>query len=77
MNIKWAELYGKNQGAIIALFAAFLGNLPVTLENCPGSYLEYVQSSGDSLPLALLPYGILKITDLDELIKYSNAEVLK
>ena len=71
------ELYGKNQGAIIALFAAFLGKLPVTLENIPGSYLEYVQSSGDSLPLALLPYGILKITDLDELIKYSNAEVLK
>ena len=71
------ELYGQGQGAITALFAAFLGEIPAVLENLPDSYMEYVKSSSDALPMALLPFGILKITDLDELIKYSNVQVIK
>ena len=63
------ELYGSGQGAIVALFAAFIGKVPVKLENIPPSYMSYVQSGNDQLPQAMLPYGILEITDLDEMVK--------
>ena len=70
------ELYGKGQGGIAALFAAFMGKYAVTLEDVPTSYLELAENYDNTLPQALLPFNILRICDLDELIKYTNAKVI-
>ena len=70
------ELYGKGQGGITALFAAFIGKYKVTLEDVPTSYLELVNNFDNTLPQAMMPFDILKICDLDDLIKYTNAEII-
>lgn len=69
-------LYGCGQGAVAALFAAFLADLPVTLENMPESYLALAEAGADTLPQAMLPFGILKVCDLDELVSYTNATII-
>jgi len=70
------ELYGKGQGGIAALFAAFIGKYAVTLEDVPASYLELAENYDNTLPQALLPFDILRICDLNELIKYTNAKII-
>lgn len=70
------ELYGKAQGGIVALFAAFIGRYAVTLEDVPTSFLELAENYDNTLPQALLPFDILRICDLDELIKYTKAKLI-
>ena len=70
-------LYGRGQGGIAALFAAFLGGYPVTLENVPESYLGLVEARDRTLPQALLPFDILHVCDLDELIRHTHATIMK
>ncbi len=70
------EFYGCGQGGIAALFAAFVGGYKVTLENIPKTYLDLANNYNNALPQALLPFDILKVCDLDVLIKYTNAEII-
>ena len=48
----------------------------MTLENMPESYLALAEDGDDTLPQAMLPFGILKVCDLDELVSYTNATII-
>jgi hypothetical protein len=62
------HLYGRGQGAIIALFAALLGShvVSLTFKNAPRSFAEWVHNPLVSWPAANVPTGILKNCDLDD-----------
>lgn len=70
------EFYGKGQGGIAALFAAFIGEYKVTLNEIPTSYLVLAENFDNTIPQSLLPFDILSICDLDILIKYTNAKII-
>ena len=63
-------------GTIPAVFAAFLSRRPVKIK-LSGKVMTYRDALADDfapIPQSMIPYGILKITDLDEIIKYLKTE---
>ncbi|MGQ9515055.1 MAG: alpha/beta hydrolase family protein [Thermoproteota archaeon] len=65
------HLYGRGQGAILALFSAILHPLAgkVTLKNGPRSYEEWVHVPVVEWPASNFPRGILKFLDLPDCFK--------
>ena len=71
------KLYGRAQGGITALLAAFIGKLPVEVEDIPATFMEYLESFDHPLPQSMLPFGMLKVCDLDDIIKYTDVKIVK
>ena len=71
------KLYGRAQGGITALLAAFIGKLPVEVEDIPATFMEYLESFDHTLPQSMLPFGMLKVCDLDDIIKYTDVKIIK
>ena len=71
------RLYGRGQGGMTALLAAFIGKLPVAVEDIPASFMEYLESFSHTLPQSMLPFGMLEVCDLDTIIKFTDAEIIK
>ncbi|MCM8759250.1 MAG: hypothetical protein NC906_05705 [Candidatus Omnitrophica bacterium] len=67
---KKINLYGNKQGAIIAIFVALFSEKvkKVYLEGEPESFNNLCKIASTSLPLANFPAGILKITDIPEIL---------
>lgn len=65
------HLYGRGQGALIALFAALLHPLvaTVTLKNAPRSYHEWVHAPLVDWPAANFLRGVLQHFDLDDCVQ--------
>jgi cephalosporin-C deacetylase-like acetyl esterase len=65
------RLYGRGQGAVIALFAALLHRkvAEVTLRNAPLSYAEWAHSILVQWPVANVPKGVLKHFDLPDCVR--------
>ncbi|MBR7131192.1 MAG: acetylxylan esterase [Lentisphaeria bacterium] len=65
-GVKKLHLYGRGQGAIIALFAAVLSEefASVKLFDAPESFDSMARARVTRWPHALMPRGILKYTDL-------------
>ena len=65
------HLYGRGQGAVIALFSALLHEKvkDVTLKNAPLSYDEWAQAILVEWPVANVPRGVLKHLDLPDCIR--------
>jgi hypothetical protein len=65
---KEIHLYGRGQGAILALFAGFLHNnvASVTLKNAPESYSLWAHTPLVAWPAANFPKGVLKVLDLPD-----------
>ncbi|HXK45106.1 MAG TPA: prolyl oligopeptidase family serine peptidase, partial [bacterium] len=69
---KTINLYGNHQGALIGLFVAFL-SVPVKkvyLKNLPESFCSLCKKLSTELPSANFPKGIMKITDIPEILNY-------
>jgi len=66
------HLTGRGIGGIVAAFAAVLhpAVTKVTLRNIPRSFHELTQTPWQTWPLSSLPWGILKVTDLPEMVRY-------
>jgi cephalosporin-C deacetylase-like acetyl esterase len=64
-------LYGRRQGAILALFTAVLddGIKKVFLKELPESFLSLTQMPVVDLPAASFPFGILKEFDIPDCLK--------
>ena len=59
-------------GVIPAVFAAFLSEKPVKIK-LPEKFTTYREALADDfapIPQSMIPPGILKLTDLDEIIKF-------
>jgi pimeloyl-ACP methyl ester carboxylesterase len=65
------RLYGRGQGAVIALFAALLHRkvTKVTLKNAPLSYAEWAHSILVQWPAANVPKGVLRHFDLPDCVR--------
>ena len=65
------HLYGRGQGALIALFAAMLHPkvVAVTLKDGPRSYAEWAQAPLVSWPAANFLRGVLHHFDLDDCLR--------
>ncbi|MBN1400532.1 MAG: prolyl oligopeptidase family serine peptidase, partial [Anaerolineae bacterium] len=65
------ELYGRGQGALLALFAACLhpAVAHVTLKNGPASYGEWAQAPLVAWPSANMVRGVLQHLDLDDCVE--------
>jgi len=65
------HLYGRGQGALLALFAALLHHrvVSVALRNAPGSYLEWAHAPLVSWPAANFLRGVLRFFDLDDCVR--------
>jgi len=65
---KEIHLYGRGQGAILALFAGILhdGTTSVTLKNAPPSFSSWTKSPLVAWPAANFPKGALKVLDLPD-----------
>ncbi len=70
-------LYGRGQGAILALFAAVLhGNIKKTvLKNAPSSFYEWTQKPVIAWPAANFPRGILKKLDIADCLRVLGNKV--
>jgi hypothetical protein len=64
------NLYGNYQGAIIGIFVAFLSDVisKVYLEKLLDSFSALSRKISTGVPSSNLPKGILKITDIPEII---------
>ena len=71
-GVKKITLKAEGQGTIPALIAAFLSDIPesVELANMPESWLSMAKKSKTLWPLSIMAHGIIGITDLDILRKY-------
>ncbi|HOK79851.1 MAG TPA: prolyl oligopeptidase family serine peptidase [bacterium] len=71
-NCKTINLYGNHQGALLGLFVAFLSDVVKTiyLKNLPESFFNLCKTVSTPLPSANFPRGILKITDIPEILNY-------
>ena len=69
-GVKKITLRSKGLGVIPALFAAVLSEIPVKLylDKKVPTYTEHALSPDGPIPQSFVPNGILKLTDLDELI---------
>lgn len=67
---KKINIYGNKQGAINGLFTAFFSNFvkEVYLSNLPKSFGSLCRIISTNLPSANFPEGILKITDIPEIV---------
>jgi hypothetical protein len=65
------HLYGRGQGAILALFAALLHprTASVTLKNGPRSFHEWTQTPYVAWPAANALYGVLQAVDLPDCLR--------
>jgi cephalosporin-C deacetylase-like acetyl esterase len=65
------ELYGRGQGALLALYAALFHErvVTVTLKNCPQSYTEWTQTPLVAWPAACGLRGVLQVCDLPDCIR--------
>jgi len=65
---KEIHLYGRGQGAILALFAGILhdGVTSVTLKNAPPSYSSWAEAPLVAWPAANFPKGALRVLDLPD-----------
>jgi hypothetical protein len=71
-GVKEITLRSEGLGIIPAIFAAVLSEVPVKLYLESGkipTYTAHVLDPSGPLPQSFVPWGILKVTDLDELIK--------
>lgn len=68
---KTVHLYGRGQGAILALFVALLRDevATVTLKNGPVSYREWTQAPLVAWPAANFLLGALRLFDLPDLVR--------
>jgi len=63
-------LTGKGIGLYVAVFAAFLDpqvKLLIPEGEPPLSYADGIRRKFDPIPQSMIPYGILKLTDVDQL----------
>ena len=62
------DLYGRGQGALLALFAGILHRRSgrITLKNGPGSFLEWTKAPLVLWPASNFPRGVLKHFDIPE-----------
>ncbi|MCM8815709.1 MAG: hypothetical protein NC931_07020, partial [Candidatus Omnitrophica bacterium] len=69
-------LYGDGQGAIIGLFVSLFSNKveSVFLKKLPESFYALASAKSTNIPSACLPHGILKITDIPEIIEILRKE---
>ena len=63
--------------SFLALLAAFIGNLPVEVEDIPYTFMEYLESFDHTLPQSMMPFGMLQVCDLDDIIKYTDVKIIK
>ncbi|MCM8789256.1 MAG: prolyl oligopeptidase family serine peptidase, partial [Candidatus Omnitrophica bacterium] len=65
------NLFGNGQGAIIGLFVSFFSDVVkcAYLRNLPESFRALASAKSTNLPCASLPYGILKIADIPEIVE--------
>jgi hypothetical protein len=69
---KEVTLSASGIGVIPAVFAAFLSEKPVKIK-LPEKFTTYREALADDfapIPQSMIPAGILKLTDLDEIIKF-------
>ena len=73
------DLYAKGQGSIPALFAALLCDEieDVTLYKAPESFDSMLRTRITYVPQSVMPWGVLKFTDIPELIEAVGAKVVK
>jgi len=71
------HLYGRGQGALIALFATLLHQkvVAVTLKNAPGSYQDWALAPLVDWPAANFIRGVLQFFDLDDCIQALGTKV--
>ena len=71
LGVKEIRLRSEGLGIIPAIFAAVLSDVPVKLylEGPVPTYTAHVLDPKAPLPQSFIPGGILKVTDLDELVK--------
>lgn len=71
------HLYGRGQGAILALFGALFHEqvASVTLKDAPRSFLEWTQTPYVSWPAANFVRGILRVCDLADIIAALDGRV--
>ncbi|MBQ9087378.1 MAG: acetylxylan esterase [Lentisphaeria bacterium] len=69
-GVRKITLRSEGLGAIPAVFAAILSDIPVKLylDKKVPTYTEHALSADAPIPQSFVPNGILKLTDLDELI---------
>ncbi len=70
-GVKNITLKAEGQGAVPALIAAVLSDIPaaVELDNMPESWLSVVNKVTSKWPLSVMAKGILKFTDFDDMRK--------
>ena len=73
------DLFAKGQGTIPAVFAALLADEidGITLTDAPESFDSMIRTRITYVPQAVMPWGVLKFTDMPELIEAVGAKVLK
>jgi hypothetical protein len=71
-GVKTIDLYGRGQGALLALFAGVLHRKSgsVTLKNGPGSFLEWTKAPLVLWPASNFPRGILKHFDVPDCYEF-------
>ncbi|MCM8818490.1 MAG: acetylxylan esterase [Candidatus Omnitrophica bacterium] len=80
LNSKGCEiinLYGDGIGSIISLFVSLFSNSikKLTLKNLPDSYFSLTKIPSVKIPCSSMPKGILKITDIPEIIEFLKKNV--
>ena len=75
---KHIDLIAKGQGAIPALFAAVLSDdiENISLIHAPESFDSMLRTRVTYVPQSVMPWGVLKFTDIPELIKATGAKVI-
>ncbi|HOK56602.1 MAG TPA: alpha/beta hydrolase family protein [bacterium] len=71
LGCKRINLYGNRQGAIISLFVCLFSDLieRINLNKLPDSFYSLIKKPYTKLPSSNFPKGILKITDIPEILK--------
>jgi len=71
------NLYGNNQGAIISIFVCLFSELikNLFLKNLPESFYSLIEKPYVKLPSPNFPKGILKITDIPEILEVVKKRV--
>ena len=73
------DLVAKGQGTIPAVFAALLCDDidEVTFYHAPESFDSMLRTRITYIPQAVMPWGVLKFTDMPELVKAVGAKIVK
>jgi hypothetical protein len=73
------DLYAQGQGTIPALFAALLCDEieDVTLDKAPESFDSMLRTRITYVPQSVMPWGVLKFTDIPELVEAVGAKVIR